>query len=59
MSEVTASFSATFAEPGTEAWERFPSGHTTGPCWTLPFGVTCRLATRPAPTLIVEDPPVE
>jgi len=37
----------------------FPSGHTTGPCWTLPFGVTCRLATRPAPTLIVEDPPVE
>jgi hypothetical protein len=21
----------------------FPSGHTTGPCWTLPLGVACRL----------------
>lgn len=37
----------------------FPSGHTTGPCWTLPLGVICRLTTRPAPALIVEDPPVE
>jgi muramoyltetrapeptide carboxypeptidase len=37
----------------------FPSGHTTGPCWTLPLGVRCRLSTRPHPHLIVEDPPVE
>jgi muramoyltetrapeptide carboxypeptidase len=37
----------------------FPSGHTAGPCWTLPLGVTCRLVTRPAPALIVEDAPVE
>jgi muramoyltetrapeptide carboxypeptidase len=37
----------------------FPSGHTTGPCWTLPLGVTCRIMTTPYPALIVEDPPVE
>jgi len=37
----------------------FPSGHTTGPCWTLPLGVRCRLSTVPHPCLIVEDPPVE
>jgi muramoyltetrapeptide carboxypeptidase len=37
----------------------FPSGHTTGPCWTLPFGVRCRLSTAPHPHLVVEDAPVE
>jgi muramoyltetrapeptide carboxypeptidase len=37
----------------------FPSGHTTGPCWTLPLGVTCRIMTKPHPALIVEDAPVE
>jgi len=37
----------------------FPSGHTTGPCWTLPLGVTCRIMTTPGPALIVEDAPVE
>ena len=37
----------------------FPSGHTTGPCWTLPLGVTCRIMTTPYPALIVEDAPVE
>jgi muramoyltetrapeptide carboxypeptidase len=37
----------------------FPSGHTSGPCWTLPLGVTCRIMTRPHPALIVEDAPVE
>jgi muramoyltetrapeptide carboxypeptidase len=37
----------------------FPSGHTAGPCWTLPLGVTCRLMTTPHPALIVEDAPVE
>jgi muramoyltetrapeptide carboxypeptidase len=37
----------------------FPSGHTTGPCWTLPLGVTSRIITRPDPALIVEDAPVE
>jgi muramoyltetrapeptide carboxypeptidase len=37
----------------------FPSGHTSGPCWTLPLGVRCRLVTRPGPALIVEESPVE
>ena len=37
----------------------FPSGHTTGPCWTLPLGVRCRIITRPGAALIVEDAPVE
>jgi muramoyltetrapeptide carboxypeptidase len=36
----------------------FPSGHTTGPCWTLPLGVSVRVTTRPQPRLIVEESPV-
>lgn len=36
----------------------FPSGHTQGPCWTLPFGVDVRVATSGRPALIVEDAPV-
>ena len=37
----------------------FPSGHTTGPCWTLPLGVRVRVITAPRPTLVVEESPVE
>jgi muramoyltetrapeptide carboxypeptidase len=37
----------------------FPSGHTAGPCWTVPFGVRVRLVTAPRPRLIVEESPVE
>lgn len=33
----------------------FPSGHTSGPCWTLPLGVTVRLTTHPRPSLLVEE----
>jgi muramoyltetrapeptide carboxypeptidase len=36
----------------------FPSGHTTGPCWTLPLGVRVRVLAGPAPALIVEESPV-
>ena len=36
----------------------FPSGHTTGPCWTLPLGVSVRVTTRPQPMLVVEESPV-
>jgi muramoyltetrapeptide carboxypeptidase len=32
----------------------FPSGHTTGATWTLPFGVRARVVTSPA-ALIVEE----
>jgi muramoyltetrapeptide carboxypeptidase len=36
----------------------FPSGHTAGPCWTLPLGVGVRVRTSPRPAVIVEDSPV-
>jgi muramoyltetrapeptide carboxypeptidase len=36
----------------------FPSGHTAGPCWTLPLGVTVRIVTAPHPAIVVEDAPV-
>ena len=36
----------------------FPSGHTTGPTWTLPFGVEARIDTT-APALVIEEGAVE
>jgi muramoyltetrapeptide carboxypeptidase len=36
----------------------FPSGHTSGPCWTLPFGVDVRVESTPRPLLVVEEPAV-
>jgi len=36
----------------------FPSGHTTGPCWTLPLGVRVRVITAPRAAIIVEESPV-
>ena len=36
----------------------FPSGHTTGPCWTLPLGVRVRVVTAPRPAVVVEESPV-
>jgi muramoyltetrapeptide carboxypeptidase len=37
----------------------FPSGHTTGPCWTLPLGVRVRVVTAPRAAVVVEEAPVE
>ena len=37
----------------------FPSGHTTGPCWSLPLGVRVRMTTSPRPAIVVEESPVE
>jgi muramoyltetrapeptide carboxypeptidase len=37
----------------------FPSGHTSGPTWTLPLGVRVRVTTEPRPALIVEESPVD
>jgi muramoyltetrapeptide carboxypeptidase len=37
----------------------FPSGHTAGPCWTLPLGVRVRIVTAPRPGVVVEESPVE
>jgi muramoyltetrapeptide carboxypeptidase len=33
----------------------FPSGHTTGPAMTLPFGVTVRVVASANPRLVVEE----
>jgi len=33
----------------------FPSGHTTGPCWTLPLGVRARVIANAAPRLVIEE----
>ncbi len=32
-----------------------PSGHTSGPCWTLPLGVDVRVETTPRPLIVVEE----
>jgi muramoyltetrapeptide carboxypeptidase len=37
----------------------FPSGHTTGPCWTLPLGVDVRVESGPPPVIVIEDAAVE
>jgi muramoyltetrapeptide carboxypeptidase len=37
----------------------FPSGHTTGPCWTLPLGVDVRVESAPRPMIVIEDAAVE
>ena len=36
----------------------FPSGHTSGPVWTLPLGVRVRVETAPQPSILVEESPV-
>jgi muramoyltetrapeptide carboxypeptidase len=37
----------------------FPSGHTTQPAMTLPFGVRCRVIGGAAPRVIIEEPAVD
>ena len=37
----------------------FPSGHTRGPCWTLPLGALVRVVGAPSPAVVVEEPAVE
>ena len=37
----------------------FPSGHTTGPTWTLPLGVRAQIVTAPTPAVIIEEAAVE
>ncbi len=33
----------------------FPSGHTTGPTWTLPLGVAARVIAGPSPALVIAE----
>jgi muramoyltetrapeptide carboxypeptidase len=37
----------------------FPSGHTSGATWTLPFGVRAELVTTPSPVLRILESAVE
>jgi muramoyltetrapeptide carboxypeptidase len=37
----------------------FPSGHTTGPAWTLPFGVRTRVIAGARPAVVIEEAAVE
>jgi muramoyltetrapeptide carboxypeptidase len=37
----------------------FPSGHTTGPALTLPFGVSCRVVADHRPRLVIEESAVD
>jgi len=37
----------------------FPSGHTTGPALTIPFGVSCRVIANGRPRLVFEEAAVE
>jgi muramoyltetrapeptide carboxypeptidase len=37
----------------------FPSGHTTGPAWTIPFGVRARVLAGERPSLVIEEPAVQ
>ena len=36
----------------------FPSGHTTGPCWTLPLGALVRVVGSSSPAVVIEEPAV-
>jgi muramoyltetrapeptide carboxypeptidase len=50
--EVVAELMRDFAGPVLFG---LPSGHTTGPTLTLPFGVRARVVTTPSPALVIEE----
>ncbi len=47
------------ADLGVPVLFGFPSGHTTGPTWTLPLGVQTRIVAGPRPALVIEEAAVE
>jgi muramoyltetrapeptide carboxypeptidase len=53
--DVLTDFFADFSGPVLFG---FPSGHTAGATWTLPFGVRARITTAP-PAVVIEEPAVE
>lgn len=53
---VAGEFAARFAGPVLFG---FPSGHTAGPTWTLPFGVHARVITEPRAAIVIEEAAVE
>ena len=49
---------AVAAQCGGPVLAGFPSGHTSGPCWTLPLGVRVRVRSTPRPAVVLEESPV-
>jgi muramoyltetrapeptide carboxypeptidase len=54
--DVLRDFTAEFRGP---VLFNFPSGHTTGPTWTLPFGVRAEVVGGPSPVVRVLEAAVE
>ncbi len=54
--DVLREFTADFRGP---VLFNFPSGHTTGPTWTLPFGVRAEVVGGPSPSVRVLESAVE
>jgi muramoyltetrapeptide carboxypeptidase len=54
--DVLKDFTAEFRGP---VLFNFPSGHTTGPTWTLPFGVKAEVTADPSPAVRVLEPAVQ
>lgn len=54
--DVLREFTAEFRGP---VLFNFPSGHTTGPTWTLPFGVRAEVVGGPSPLVRVLESAVE
>jgi muramoyltetrapeptide carboxypeptidase len=52
LRDVLRDFTAGFGGP---VLFNFPSGHTAGPTWTLPFGVRAEVAAGPSPVLRILD----
>lgn len=56
IKDVLREFTADFRGP---VLFNFPSGHTTGPTWTLPFGVKAEVTAGPAPVLRILEAAVQ
>jgi muramoyltetrapeptide carboxypeptidase len=56
LKDVLRDFTAGFGGP---VLFNFPSGHTTGATWTLPFGVRVEVTTGPSPALRILEAAVQ
>jgi len=54
--DVLRDFTGAFGGP---VLFNFPSGHTAGATWTLPFGVRAEVVTRPSPAIRILEAAVE
>jgi muramoyltetrapeptide carboxypeptidase len=54
--DVLREFAAEFSGP---VLFNFPSGHTSGPTWTLPFGVKAEVVSDPSPAIRILEAAVE